>query len=137
LARQTDREVPAQCGNSLLSTIKNLVTLALAVYLPPVAKSDPLIVPHWKGQTALSVPKNAGRRVLYETAMRCRHWFCRGRPSFRAGSFSVFAIQIDALLNLRRISCMRVVVAHWIVTVRPDIPFGQRPVKLVSEKRFE
>jgi len=37
-------------------------------------------------ERALSVPKGAGRRVLYKTGMHFRRWFCRGRPLFgRAG----------------------------------------------------
>jgi len=37
---------------------------------------------------ALSVPKNAGRRVLYKTAVPCR-CLCSARPFFGRAAFSV------------------------------------------------
>jgi hypothetical protein len=46
------------------------------------------------GARALSVPKKAGRRRLYET--KCREWLCRPRPNFGWAAFWL-ASEIDRL----------------------------------------
>jgi hypothetical protein len=52
---------------------------------------------HFMKKAAISVPKNAGRRCLYKTALPSCCRFCSARPLFGRAVFSVLTIQFDEL----------------------------------------